>query len=129
MTFRKVSRFTSADEALNRSLRELEDNVSRGFEDAAKSSVPRARRVAVTLSGSVVRPGERVVVDNGATAELLLATPSTDSDGLEVVLVKKAAGGTVTLRAVNSTINAAGSLAITAVGVTRALVDKGAYWV
>jgi DeoR/GlpR family transcriptional regulator of sugar metabolism len=98
-------------------------------EDLRRDAVPAARRVVARTTGMVVRPGERVVVDNGASLVLVLPELGNNDDGLELTIVKKLATGVITLTASRSTINGAASTTIAAAGVTRVLADAGSYWV
>lgn len=117
---------------LKRELETLQNNVADALANVPSNDrqqpVAQRRRVAARQTGVLIRPGDLVVADSGASIELVLAQPGTGDDGKELMFIKQSAAGTVTLRVANATINNAATLAVTAVGITRIVVDGGNYW-
>jgi hypothetical protein len=125
---KKVDQFTS-DGDLNRRLHELESNAANALDELDRASEHRAKKRYARAAGILARPGDLLFADTGTSLEFLLAPPQNGDEGKSVLVVKAKGAGTITLRAVGTTING-GSVSgpINGVGTYRAVVAEGAYW-
>jgi hypothetical protein len=124
---KRVSRFTD-DRALNERLVEFESNTERAVEALERE---RARRLSVRLvtkDGSVVRPGECIVVDGATDITLLLAQPAAGDEGSELEVIKRRTGGFLVLRPIDSRLDGAASATLSLVGRHSLRVAGGDYW-
>jgi hypothetical protein len=137
MTMRKVREFTDPTDArtarqLTRQVAELEDNaanetaeIRNGFQQKLK---PKTLNTAA--SGVVVAPGQSIGVDtSGGDIEVLLEEPSPKYEGLFIVISKRSALNTITVRANGGAlIDGASSVAVTALGLKLLFCDGVEYW-
>lgn len=123
-----VASFTNKDPALDRAITEMQSNVVAAIEQLGREAAVDPEVVQATKTGTLVRPGQLAVVDGSVAFELLLAAPRPNDEAQAIVVVKKQAAGTLTLRPIGSQVNGAATASLTSVGRYELQVAGGQYW-